>query len=73
MLFFLAEYGWWFSKKDSDLSFHARESSDIDDGHTESLQLIRKTFEEQVSSKHVLLFSRLWGMSKYFTTNIRQV
>ena len=43
------EYGWWFSRKDEDdLSFSALETSEIDDGHQASVELIKQTFQEQV-------------------------
>ena len=54
------ECGWWFSKRDesSVLSFNALELSDIEDGHQQSVDLIRKTCKEQGPFDGILGFSQ---------------
>ena len=46
------QYGWWFSSRkeeNGDYAFSAREESKVDYGHQESVDLVTKVYEEQVS------------------------
>ena len=52
------EYGWWFSKRDQQLSFNATEETTIDEGHDASVDLITKTVQEQGPFDGILGFSQ---------------
>lgn len=56
------QYGWWFSKKsegeDGMFSFSAQETSNVDYGHEESVQLVNQVFQEQGPFDGIVAFSQ---------------